>query len=78
MMGKRVRDKVTGLEGVVTGKATYITGCDQVCVQPKVDKDGKYTEGRWIDITRVEVVDEQLAMANETPDSGPDIAPPVR
>lgn len=28
MLGKSVKDKITGLEGIVIGKATYIMGCD--------------------------------------------------
>lgn len=29
ILGRKVRDKVTGFEGIVTGRATYLTGCDQ-------------------------------------------------
>ena len=50
-LGETVRDVITGFSGVVTAKCTYITGCDQVHVQPRQsDKDG-----RWYDVTRLEV-----------------------
>lgn len=72
MLGKKVRDKVTGFEGVVTGRVEYLTGCAQVLVQPRVKGDGEFIESRWLDEPRAEVVDEQPVMANPTPDNGPD------
>jgi hypothetical protein len=77
-VGLKVRDRVTGFEGIVTGRAEYITGCAQVLVQPKVDQKGAFVEGRWVDETRVEVLDYSPAFANETPNSGPDVPAPVK
>lgn len=31
-LGQEVRDRLTGFSGVVTGRAEYITGCAQICV----------------------------------------------
>jgi len=55
-MGDRVRDIVTGFTGVVIGRTSYINGCEQVLVQPRIDDNGKCPEGLWIDVDRVEVV----------------------
>ena len=32
-LGKKYIDKVTGIEGVATGRATYSTGSPQVCLE---------------------------------------------
>ncbi len=53
--GDEVSDVVTGFVGVVTAKALYATGCNQVSVQPPVKKDGSYVESRWFDIERIKL-----------------------
>ena len=53
--GASVQCKVTGFEGVVTGRVDYITGCNQYLVQPKVKADGTVVEPRWIDEHRLSV-----------------------
>jgi hypothetical protein len=79
-VGQIARDKVTGFEGRVTGHASYITGCDQFLVQPKVDEKGNLKDGRWFDEHRLEVVDEQvLALTPSVPDRhGADLPAPVK
>lgn len=54
--GDRVKDIVTGFEGVMLGRCEYMTGCTQVLVVPGVDKDGKRLDGEWFDVDRVTVV----------------------
>lgn len=55
-LGDRVRDVVSGFEGIVTGYTTWLTGCDSVHVT------GKHMEGRadaptaTFDVTRAEVL----------------------
>lgn len=53
-LGKKARDKVTGFEGVITGKVYYLYGCAQYCLVPKA-RNGKLGESEWFDIGRVEV-----------------------
>ena len=43
MLGYRVRDKVTGYEGVVTTIGFDLYGCIQATINPGVGKDGKST-----------------------------------
>lgn len=63
-MGDKVRDNITGFIGVVIGKTQYITGCNQVLVQPPIkQEDGSFVEGRWIDEERLEVVEKAKALA---------------
>lgn len=53
-LGAAYRDVITGFAGVATGHTTYISGCSQVLLQPKVDKDGKLVDGHWFDEQRLE------------------------
>ena len=54
--GDIIKDTVTGFTGIFTGFSTYSTGCAQLFLTPKVQDDGKYPEGSWIDIDRLKVV----------------------
>ena len=53
ILGQKAKDKITGLEGIVTGKAEYLYGCTQYCVVPPA-RDGK-AGGEWFDEGRIEV-----------------------
>jgi len=56
--GDVLQDAITGFKGTVTGRANYLTGCDQYLLVPKVDKEGKHVDGRWIDSQRLKKVGE--------------------
>jgi hypothetical protein len=78
-LGAKVKDKITGFEGITTGKASYITGCDQFLVQPPV-KNGDFVEGRWFDIGRLDIIEknvitEQSVQAEE---NGCDTSAPIK
>lgn len=53
--GDEVKDKITGFQGVVTGYTLYITGCNQVLVQPEM-QEGKFVNAQWMDEDRLELV----------------------
>lgn len=53
-LGDKAKDKITGFEGLLTGTASYLTGCDQYFVQPET-KDGAWTDGKWFDEGRLTV-----------------------
>lgn len=55
--GDKVKDDVTGLEGIVTARAVHIIGCVQVCIQPQAIKDGVPAEAQWFDWKRLRKVD---------------------
>lgn len=48
-LGDKVKDTVTGFEGVATTHAKHLHGCDRWWLEPGVDKDGKVMDGRWVD-----------------------------
>ena len=58
--GKKARDKVTGLVGIITGKIVWMYGCTQYCVVPPVDKDGKVVDGSWFDEGRIEIIEDAI------------------
>ncbi len=55
-MGDEVRDAITGIVGIVTGRTEWLNGCIRWCVQPKETKDGKPVEETWFDEQRLERV----------------------
>lgn len=55
MLGKTVIDRLTGFTGVVTGYVEYLTGCNQVLVQPKGTDASKRPDSEWFDVQRVTV-----------------------
>lgn len=54
-LGHQCRDKVTGLEGVITHVGFDLYGCVQAIVHPGVDKEGKLKDTIWFDIERLEI-----------------------
>lgn len=56
-LGSQVIHSVTGFTGIATGRAIYLSGCVNLLVKPKVDKEGKMREGHWIDENELEVVE---------------------
>lgn len=54
-LGDWVRDRVTGVEGVVSGVHQYLTGCARVSIQPQA-VDGKVPEVVGADVLTVEVL----------------------
>lgn len=57
-LGKRGKDKITGFEGIITGRCQYLYGCDQYLITPKVDKNGNKPDGQWMDEGRIGIMGE--------------------
>jgi len=64
-LGQEVKDVITGFKGVATGRAQYITGCDQYLVQPTCKKDGKYPDSAWLDDGKLESTSKTLKIKPE-------------
>jgi hypothetical protein len=79
-LGDRVKDKISGFEGVATGIADYISGCRQIAVSPKVSADNKLEDGRWFDDDRLDVMEKQaVTLKDRKRDGGPQSNPaPIR
>lgn len=55
LLGRRVRDRVTGATGVVESISYDLYGCIQAVVRSAVSKDGSVPDGRWFDVARLEL-----------------------
>ena len=77
-MGIKVRDSITGFSGVVTGTTSYITGCAQALVQPPTKETGEFVDGRWFDVTRLEVIDPNPIAIDTDRGAGPDAPAPIK
>ena len=57
-LGKKVKDKVTGMTGTVVAEYHYLYGCVRCAVQGPVDKDGKAPDWQTFDKPQLEVLGE--------------------
>lgn len=64
-LGDLVRDIITGYDGVVVAKTSWLTGCDRFGVQSRDLKDGKLIEPEWFDDTRLLVIESHWAQEIE-------------
>ena len=76
-LGQKVRDQITGFEGMVTGLVSYISGCNQALVAPRVKPDGEFAESHWFDLDRLAVTDPSEFSLSVTA-SGADLPAPRR
>lgn len=54
ILGHRVRDKVTGVQGFVVGVTYDLYGCIQAEVLPPTDSDNKTKDATWFDVNRLD------------------------
>ena len=60
MRGTKVRDKVTGLQGIAVARCMYLHGCDHIAIQPMADnKRGRVPRMVWFDVMQVESVGDK-------------------
>jgi hypothetical protein len=55
-LGDRVKEQVTGWEGILVGRADYLTGCEQWLVEAM--GEGGVPKAYWFDASRLEVLEE--------------------
>jgi hypothetical protein len=59
-LGDRVRDPITGYQGICTCVTTWLHGCIRVGVQAEALHDGKPVEDRHFDQSQLIVVDKRV------------------
>ena len=59
-LGDRVRDRITGLTGIVTSTTTWLHGCIRLGVQPEALIEGKPVEERYYDQSQLVVVERRV------------------
>jgi hypothetical protein len=60
ILGHKVRDRVTGFNGVATSVCFDLYGCIQVTVNPGMDPNGKLSDSAWFDIGRLEIFGDKV------------------
>lgn len=63
-LGQKAKDKITGFEGIITGRASYLYGCDQYSLVPTVSQDGKIGDTQWFDEGRIEITGPGISAAS--------------
>jgi hypothetical protein len=66
LLGYKVRDVVSGFEGVAESISFDLYGCIQIAVHPEMDKKtkpGEFPSGRWFDAKRLTVISKAPVMA---------------
>lgn len=59
--GDKIKDKISGLEGIVTGWMIMMNGCIDIRLTPNnLDKDGKYIESCMFPISRIVLSEESV------------------
>lgn len=53
LLGRRVKDVISGFDGVVTGESAYLYSVTRVFVVPHGLKDGRPIDGVWFDVGQV-------------------------
>lgn len=62
LLGKRVKDKVTGASGVVTSVSFDLFGCVQAIIDMGFQEDKKERIAHWFDVSRLAVMSDRPVM----------------
>ena len=58
-LGSKVRDTISGFEGIVTARHEYLNGCVRYSISAtSLDENGKMFDEAWLDDQQVEVIEE--------------------
>ena len=78
-LGDKVKDRVTGFTGIVTGRTTFLHGCVRICItSDKLPKDGKPLDPIWIDEPQAVLVKAGVLAEGDHTNGGPMPAIPQR
>jgi len=78
-LGILAKDKVSGFVGIITGKANYITGCEQYLLVPKASESNDYKTGQWFDKGRLDYISEGVTAEDvNASDDGCDLQAPIK
>ena len=70
-LGDKVKERVTGMEGIVVTHAEWLYGCNRFAVEPeKLKEDGSLHDATWFDEQRVQLVEEKEKPITKNETSG--------
>lgn len=77
--GTKVKEKVTGFSGIITGTCFYLTGCNQYLVTAKPKDEFSEPKALWYDEGRLEEVEKNVFTEEDvkSADKGCDISPNI-
>lgn len=55
VLGQKIIDPISDIEGIAIGKATYLNGCCRILLAPKKNKDGK-AKSVWFDEPQLKII----------------------
>ena len=58
-LGDRVKDKISGFEGIVLSIRHKLYNVDQVEIQPYSLREGKPIDSCWFDLPRIELINSR-------------------
>lgn len=68
-LGQKVKDNITGFEGIVVARAIYLNGCISCQVKSQSLKDGSTINAEWFD-------EQRLTSKSTAKSGGPQSYPP--
>ena len=74
-LGSKVRDSVTGFEGIAVAETTWLNGCVRVTLQPTIDKDGKVPDSVTFDAPQLVIVEAEKVLTGNRESGGPNTTP---
>jgi hypothetical protein len=80
-LGDKVKDRISGFEGIATCRSEYMFGCVRVGVSPRGTHEGKPVESQWFDEDQLDVIEVSAIQRPASVDErrgGPMSAPPRR
>lgn len=70
-LGDKVKDKITGIEGIIVAITEWLYGCRRVCIQPQIIKDGKPVDNCTIDEPQAELIEKKFINDGEDKKENP-------
>ena len=64
-LGSRVKDWITGFQGIAIGRVEYLYGCSQILIIPETLKEDNVRESKWFDEQRVLLIEEIPVFVSE-------------
>jgi len=75
-LGDKVKDQITGFEGIVTCCSMWLTGCNTYGIKPLDLKDGKPQESVYLDEPQLELMEEKVIDLNRGKAANTENEPP--
>lgn len=71
LLGREVKDRVTGFKGIAVAVYIYLQGCVRYSVQPKIKKDGTLPKDQVFDEPQLEIIGKRKIKAEIEENGGP-------